>query len=324
MVMGLPHGVYAPWDARYRIWNPTSTLIALIVSQLVSFVWIWCHFIGIIFLIQHFSLASQLFTFSHFAERDPFSPKNHIPQPNCTQKAVLTPWKMNGWNLKITHLPKKTWSSKPPLLCSMFIFRGVTHFLPPGVVFFFSGQEMVHLISSTWSLGERWLQEVITSSHKRSRKFPFLIFSWTFFLAEILEVVPKIAKRLVYKKMQGMESSRFLWVKEEVYDHSQVVHLHRTLLHHPSPFSSQKAFDKSVLVVEPTHLKNMIVKLGIHFPKDRDENSKKSLKNHHLVVKNKDPSHGLFNDIPHIGKTTTIIPTNPNKSLSFLINTITG
>ena len=35
------------------------------------------------------------------------------------------PWKINGWNLQITHEKKGNWSSKPPWLCSMLIFRGV-------------------------------------------------------------------------------------------------------------------------------------------------------------------------------------------------------
>ena len=37
-----------------------------------------------------------------------------------------TPWRINGWNLQITHEKKWTWSSKRPWLCSRLIFRGVT------------------------------------------------------------------------------------------------------------------------------------------------------------------------------------------------------
>ena len=34
-----------------------------------------------------------------------------------------TPWKMNGWNLQITHLERKMIWTKHPWLCSMLIFR---------------------------------------------------------------------------------------------------------------------------------------------------------------------------------------------------------
>ena len=112
------------------------------------------------FLIQNFPLASQLFTFSHFAERDHF-PENHIPQPNCT---CSCPYTLENERLEAKNHPftKKTWSSKPQLLndyvpCE---FSGVyiPIFYRPVLCFsFFFRQEMVHLISSTWSLGERWL-----------------------------------------------------------------------------------------------------------------------------------------------------------------------
>ncbi len=39
----------------------------------------------------------------------------------------VTPWKINGWNLKITYLKRKIIWTKPPLLCSMLIFGGVWH-----------------------------------------------------------------------------------------------------------------------------------------------------------------------------------------------------
>ena len=35
--------------------------------------------------------------------------------------SIATPWKINGWNLQITHEKKGTWSSKPLWLCSMLI-----------------------------------------------------------------------------------------------------------------------------------------------------------------------------------------------------------
>ena len=38
---------------------------------------------------------------------------------------LLTPWKINGWNLQITHLERKMIWTKPPWLCSMLISRGV-------------------------------------------------------------------------------------------------------------------------------------------------------------------------------------------------------
>ena len=45
--------------------------------------------------------------------------------------SIATPWKINGWNLQITHEKKGTWSSKPLQydylwLCSMLIFQGVS------------------------------------------------------------------------------------------------------------------------------------------------------------------------------------------------------
>ena len=39
-----------------------------------------------------------------------------------------TPWKINRWNLQITHLERKMISTKPPWLWSMLIFQGVTDF----------------------------------------------------------------------------------------------------------------------------------------------------------------------------------------------------
>ena len=40
------------------------------------------------------------------------------------QRSTL--WKINGWNLQITHEKKGTWSSRPPWFCSMWIFRCVS------------------------------------------------------------------------------------------------------------------------------------------------------------------------------------------------------
>ena len=38
---------------------------------------------------------------------------------------VVTPWKINGWNIQITHLERKMIWTKPLWLCSMLIFQGV-------------------------------------------------------------------------------------------------------------------------------------------------------------------------------------------------------
>ena len=111
------------------------------------------------------------------------------------------------------------------LLCSMLIFRGVPPF-PTARCFFFSVRRWC-----TWSLplgpSAKGGLEVITSSHKRSWKFPFLIFVMNFFLGRDFGEMSQKLPWLVYKKRQGMESSRFLSVNE-VGLWSQV-HLHRKI-----------------------------------------------------------------------------------------------
>jgi len=43
----------------------------------------------------------------------------------CSESALFTPWKINGWNLQITHLERKMIFQSSRELCSMLIFRGV-------------------------------------------------------------------------------------------------------------------------------------------------------------------------------------------------------
>ena len=96
----------------------TSTFIALIFSYffLVFFSFVfWCHFIGIIFLIQTFSLASTFYL--SFSERD-----HRLTLQNIAQKLP----------------PKLTTPSHSA-----------------AQLFLFVRQEMVHLSSSTWSLKGR-------------------------------------------------------------------------------------------------------------------------------------------------------------------------
>ena len=61
----------------------------------------------------------------------------------------ITPWKINGWNLQITHEKKGKWSSKPPWACSMLIFRGVVNrngfFLQTGIPLSLLGPFSMHL-----------------------------------------------------------------------------------------------------------------------------------------------------------------------------------
>ena len=65
----------------------------------------------------------------------PFGHRNHAgknSQPPLLFAIFpkITPWKINGWNLQITHLERKMIWTKPPLLCSMLIFRGVISYSP--------------------------------------------------------------------------------------------------------------------------------------------------------------------------------------------------
>ncbi len=83
------------------------------------------------------------------------------------QIKLFTPWKINGWNLQITHLSKGKWSSKPPWLCSMLIFRGVQSGLfvglcSPGETCWYwmnswrAGSQMFVALVETAETGKAW------------------------------------------------------------------------------------------------------------------------------------------------------------------------
>ena len=63
--------------------------------------------------------------------------------PSLAPHHLHTPWKINGWNLKITHVNRKFIWTKPSFMGSMLIFRGVSqtfpHFPPFNVSFRYAG-----------------------------------------------------------------------------------------------------------------------------------------------------------------------------------------
>ena len=164
IVMGLWPGVYAPWDAGY--WTcPTSTLIAL--SCFLAFICVdlvpfrWRHFSDPKFFLGINFLPSLITS----------------PAPK-TAPAVLTPWKMNGWNLKfITRFSKKMIFQTSMELCSMFIFSVPTFCRP---VFFFFVRRWC-----TWSLPLGPSAKAWRWSQVATKKLPCKVSvpqnSWTFF-----------------------------------------------------------------------------------------------------------------------------------------------
>ena len=98
----------APANLHFNFYSPHFFLVFLSFG-------FWCHFIGIIFLIQHFSMASTFYL--SFSERD-----HRLTLQNIAQKLP----------------PKLTTPSHSA-----------------AQLFFFARQEMVHLSSSTWSLKGR-------------------------------------------------------------------------------------------------------------------------------------------------------------------------
>ena len=54
------------------------------------------------------------------------SRKHNQPEGCCKgMNPVITPWKINGWNIQIIYLERKMIGTKPLWLCSMLIFQGV-------------------------------------------------------------------------------------------------------------------------------------------------------------------------------------------------------
>lgn len=97
MLMGLrpPYGLSAPWHAGYRTWNPISTRICEQIQPAPNFHFNSdCPFIGIIFLIQNFSLASQLFL--SFCGKGSIFPKITSPSPTAPKKLSLHPGKLTA------------------------------------------------------------------------------------------------------------------------------------------------------------------------------------------------------------------------------------
>ena len=88
-----------------------------------------------------------------------------------------TPWKINGWNLQITHLERKMIWTKPPWLCSMLIFRG----------------QGILSIVSCWKTATN--HRTITNHHLEPEKQP-TIYKW---LLQLDDSKPLLGKWLLHQ-----------------------------------------------------------------------------------------------------------------------------